>query len=46
MKKILVTLMMVLGLSVAAFAEVTLMPKDDFNYIVSVFEDTSIQPHR
>ena len=36
--------MMVFGLSVAAFAEVTLLPKDNFNYIVSVFEDTNIQP--
>ena len=44
MRKVLVTLMMVFGLSVAAFAEVTLLPKDNFNYIVSVFEDTSIQP--
>ena len=46
MKKILITLMMVFGLSVAAFADVKLLPKDTFNnYIVSVFEDTpSIQP--
>ena len=45
MKKILVTLMMVFGLSVAAFADVTLLSKDTFNDIASVFEDTpSIQP--
>ena len=45
MKKILVTLMMVFGLSVAAFADVKLLPKDTFNDIASVFEDTpSIQP--
>lgn len=45
MRKVLVTLMMVFSLSVAAFADVTLLPKDDFNYIVSVFEDTPfIQP--
>ena len=46
MKKILVTLMMVFGLSVAAFADVKLVPKDTFNnYIVSTFEDTPfIQP--
>ena len=45
MKKILVTLMMVFGLSVAAFADVYLMSKDDFNGIASVFEDTPfIQP--
>lgn len=30
MKKILVTLMMVFGLSVAAFADVKLLPKDMF----------------
>lgn len=46
MKKILVTLMMVFGLSVAAFADVKLVPEDAFNNcIVSAFEDTpSIQP--
>ena len=45
MKKILVTLMMVFGLSVAAFADVCLVPKDTFNnYIISVFEDTAVQP--
>lgn len=45
MKKILVTLMMVFGLSVAAFADVYLIPKDDFNYIVSAYEDLPfIQP--
>ena len=46
MKKILVTLMMVFGLSVAAFADVRLLPEDTFNnYIVSAYEDTSsIQP--
>ena len=46
MKKILVTLMMVFGLSVAAFADVKLLPRDEFNnYIVPSFEDTpSIQP--
>ena len=39
------TLMMVFGLSVAAFADVKLLPKDTFNYIASVLEDTpSIQP--
>ena len=46
MKKILVTLMMVFGLSVAAFADVKLLPKDTFNnYIVSAYEDLPfIQP--
>lgn len=45
MKKILVTLMMVFGLSVAAFADVKLMPEDAFNnYIVSRYEDTAVQP--
>lgn len=46
MRKVLVTLMMVFGLSVAVFADVTLLPRDEFNnYIVPVFEDTpSIQP--
>lgn len=45
MKKILVTLMMVFGLSVAAFADVKLLSKDAFNDIASVFEDTPfIQP--
>lgn len=44
MRKVLVTLMMVFSLSVAAFADVTLLPKDDFNGIASVFEDTAIQP--
>ena len=40
MKKILVTLMMVFGLSVAAFAKVKLLPKDKFNRIASTFEAT------
>ena len=45
MKKILVTLMMVFGLSVAAFADVKLVSKDMFNnYIVPVYEDTGVQP--
>lgn len=45
MKKILVTLMMVFGLSVAAFADVKLLPKDTFNNcIVSAYEDTAVQP--
>ena len=40
MKKILITLMMVFGLSVAAFADVKLLPKDTFNNcIVPAFED-------
>ena len=39
MKKILVTLMMVFGLSVAAFADVKLVPEDKFNRIASTFED-------
>ena len=39
MKKILITLMIVFVLSVAAFADVKLLPKDAFNkYIVSTFE--------
>lgn len=42
MRKVLVTLMMVFSLSVAAFADVTLLPKDAFNnYIVPVFEDNT-----
>ena len=46
MKKILVTLMMVFGLSVAAFADVYLISKDTFNnYIVPIFEATPfVQP--
>ena len=46
MKKILVTLMMVFGLSVAAFADVKLVSKDTFNnYIVPTFEATPfVQP--
>ena len=45
MKKILVTLMMVFGLSVAAFADVKLLPKDTFNNcIVPMYEDTVVQP--
>ena len=47
MRKVLITLMMVFGLSVAAFAEVKLLPKDVFNnYVVSAFEGNtlSIQP--
>lgn len=41
MRKVLVTLMMVFSLSVAAFADVKLLPKDAFNnYIVPTFEDT------
>lgn len=45
MKKILVTLMMVFGLSVAAFADVKLVPEDTFNnYIVPIYEDTDVQP--
>lgn len=45
MKKILVTLMMVFGLSVAAFADAKLLPKDTFNnYIVPIYEDTDVQP--
>ena len=46
MKKILVTLMIVFGLSVAAFADVKLVPKDTFNnYIVPIFENTPfVQP--
>lgn len=42
MRKVLVTLMMVFSLSVAAFADVTLLPKDAFNnYIVPFFEDNT-----
>lgn len=42
MRKVLVTLMMVFSLSVAAFADVTLLPKDAFNnYIVPAFEDNT-----
>ena len=45
MKKILITLMMVFGLSVAAFADVKLVPKDTFNkYIVPIYEDIGVQP--
>ena len=46
MKKILMVLVMVFGLSVAAFADVYLIPEDAFNNdIVSAFEDApAIQP--
>lgn len=45
MKRLVMILMMVFGLSVAAFAEVKLLPEDAFNnYIVPASEDTGIQP--
>lgn len=45
MRKVLVTLMMVFSLSVAAFADVKLLPKDTFNNcIVPMYEDTVVQP--
>lgn len=44
MKKILMVLMVAFTMTAGLFADITLLPKDDFNYIVSVFEDTSIQP--
>ena len=45
MKKILMILMMVFGLSVAAFADVYLITKDAFNnYIIPIYEDTGVQP--
>lgn len=46
MKRLVMILMMVFGLSVAAFADVKLLPKDAFNnYIVPTFEDLPfIQP--
>lgn len=46
MKKILMVLMIAFTMMTGLFADVKLLPKDEFtNYIVSAFEDTpSIQP--